>query len=43
MRTPDAPSDATWKAPLPKLDVWKLRLAAWLALFEICRIPLDES
>src|SRR5580704_4816535 len=42
MRTPLAPSDATWKMPAPKLGAWKLRLAAWLAVFESCSTPVDE-
>jgi hypothetical protein len=40
---PFVASGATWKVPLPKLVVWKLKLAIWLALFESCSRPVDES
>ena len=38
---PFAPSVASWKLALPRLEVWNSRLACWLELFDSCSTPVD--
>ena len=41
MKMPVAPSLVAAKAVPARLEVWKSRLATWLALFDTCSTPVD--
>ena len=41
MKMPVAPSLVAAKVVPPRLEVWKSRLATWLALFDTCSTPVE--